>query len=229
VGGLRLACSLCGAADAPPVVLLHALGDVGSTWDVVAAELGRYFRVVTVDFRGHGQSDRPGNYSFEVMRDDVLGLLDQLGLTRTSVVGHSMGGTVAYLIAEAQPDRVDRLILEDTPPPVVGSRINPSRPEGPLSFDWAVVPALVRQLNDPDPAWWDRLTDITAPSLIIAGGPTSHVPQDMLEEVTNRIPTCTMLTIPAGHNVHEARPEDFTAAVLAFLRTQSSPNTLTPR
>lgn len=223
VGGVSLACRFGGASDAPPVVMLHALGEESSTWEVVAAELGQFFRVVTLDLRGHGQSDRPGDYSFELMRDDVLGLLDHLDLTRTSVVGHSMGGTVAYLIAEAQPTRVDRLILEDTPPPFPSSRTTASRPEGPLPFDWAVVPAIVSQLNDPDPAWWDRLTDITAPSLIIAGGPTSHIPQDKLEEVTDRIPTCTMLTIPAGHHVHEERPEEFTAAVLAFLRTQSSP------
>ena len=92
-----------------------------------------------------------------------------------------------------------------------------------MPFDWAVVPAIVGQVNDPDPAWWDRLTDITAASLIIAGGPESHVPQDKLAEVADRIPTCTMLTIPAGHHVHEARPEEFTAAVLAFLRAQPSP------
>jgi 3-oxoadipate enol-lactonase len=222
VGGVRLACRVGGASDAPPVVLLHALGEDSSTWDGLAAELGRFFRVLTVDLRGHGQSDRPGEYSFELMRDDVLGVLDHLGLTRTSVVGHSMGGTVAYLIAEAQPERVDRLVLEDTPPLVARRRSIPSQPDGPLPFDWAVIPAIIGQTNDPDPTWWDRLTDITAPSLIIGGGPTSHIPQDKLEEVSERIPTCTMLTIDAGHHVHEERPEEFTAAVLGFLRAQPS-------
>jgi 3-oxoadipate enol-lactonase len=223
VGGVRLACRFGGPSDAPPLVLLHALGEESSTWEFVAGELGQFFRVVTVDFRGHGDSDRPGDYSFELMRDDVLGVLDHLGLTRTSVVGHSMGGTVAYLIAEAQPGRVDRLILEDTPPPFPRSRATPSRPDGPLPFDWAVVPALVNQLNDPDPAWWDRLIDITATSLIIAGGPSSHVPQDKLAEVADRIPTCELRTIPAGHHVHETKPAEFAAAALAFLRNQPSP------
>jgi 3-oxoadipate enol-lactonase len=220
VGGVRIAYRLVGEVGAPPVVLLHALGEESSTWDVVVAALAPFFRVVTLDFRGHGHSDRPGDYSFELMRDDVFGLLDHLGLNRTSVVGHSMGGTVAYLIAEAQPGRVDRLILEDTPPPVPRSSATPERPEGTLPFDWAVVPALFGQLNNPDPAWWDRLTEITAESLIIAGGPTSHVPQDQLAEVADRMPTCTMMTIPVGHSVHEDKPAEFTAAVLSFLRTE---------
>jgi len=218
VGGVRLACRFAGASDAPPVVLLHALGDDSLSWEFVAAELSPFFRVVTLDFRGHGHSDRPGEYSFEVMCDDVLGLLDHLNLARSSVVGHSMGGTVAYLIAEAQPGRVDRLILEDTPPPFPESWSTPSRPEDPLPFDWAVVPAIIAQLNDPDPAWWDRLGDITASTLIIAGGPDSHVPQEKLQEVSDLIPTCDLLTIPAGHQVHEERPDEFVAAVLAFLR-----------
>ena len=177
-------------------MLLHALGDDSSSWEFVAAELSQFFRVVTLDFRGHGQSDRPGDYSFEVMRDDVLGLLDHLNLARTSVVGHSMGGTVAYLIAEAQPGRIDRLILEDTPPPFPESWSTPSRPEEPQPFDWAVVPAIIAQLNDPDPAWWDRLGDITASTLIIAGGPDSHVPQDKLQESVELIPTCELADDP---------------------------------
>ena len=73
------------------------------------------------------------------------------------------------------------------------------------------------QLNDPDPAWWDRLTEITAPTLIIGGGPGSHIPQDKLEETAARLPRGTLRVIPAGHHVHTARPAEFTAAVLAFL------------
>lgn len=88
-------CHVSGAADAPALVLLHGLGDDASTWDVVGAEFARHFRVLAIDQRGHGLSDRPGAYSFELMRDDVLGVLDQLGLDRVNLLGHSMGGTVA--------------------------------------------------------------------------------------------------------------------------------------
>ena len=206
------------------MVLLHALGEDARTWDGVAAEFAGRYRVLAIDLRGHGASDWPGVYSFELMRDDVLGVLDQLGLGAVTLVGHSMGGTVAYLIAEEQPSRVGALVLEDTPPPVPRDRAVPERPEGPLPFDWAVVPAVVTQLNDPDPAWWDRLTSITAPTLIIGGGPGSHIPQDRLADAAARMPHATMETIPAGHHVHTAQPAAFAATVMEFLRGSSPDN-----
>lgn len=199
------------------MLLLHALGEDGASWDTVVAEFAEFYRVLTIDLRGHGDSDRPGAYSFGLMRDDVLGVLDQLGLPRITLIGHSMGGTVAYLIAEEHPTRVERLVLEDTPPPFPRDPAVPERPDGPLSFDWAVVPAMLGQVNDPDPAWWERLTEITAPTLLIGGGPSSPIPQDKLEEVAARMLDCTMLTIPVGHHIHEDRPAEFAAAVLTFL------------
>jgi hypothetical protein len=131
------------------------------------------------------------------MRDDVVGVLDKLDLAQLTLVGHSMGGVVAYLIAEEQPGRISRLVLEDTPPPFPRERAAPERPAAPLPFDWAVVPAICAQLNSPDPAWRERLTEITAPTLIVAGGSTSHIPQEKLAEAAVRIPRCTMETIPA--------------------------------
>ncbi|HEX7745284.1 MAG TPA: alpha/beta fold hydrolase [Micromonosporaceae bacterium] len=89
------------------MVPLHALGEDAGTWDAVAAEFAKTFRVFAVDLRGHGSSDRPGTYTFELTRDDVLAVLDHLGLRRVTLLGHSMGGTVAYpdRRAGAGPDR----------------------------------------------------------------------------------------------------------------------------
>lgn len=217
VEGVRLACLLSGPVDAPPVVLLHALGERAADWEVVSGELSKFFRVVAIDLRGHGDSDWPGSYSFELMRDDVLGVLDRLGLHRVILVGHSMGGTVGYLIAEEHPGRVDRLVVEDAPPPYPRDRALPERPDGPLPFDWAAVPAIVAQVNNPERIWWQRLPEITAPTLLIAGGPASHVRQDMIEQAAARIADCRLLTIPAGHNIHRTRPKEFTDVALNFL------------
>jgi pimeloyl-ACP methyl ester carboxylesterase len=94
----------------------------------------------------------------------------------------------------------------------------PQRPEGPTDFDWAVVPGIFRQLNDPDPAWWERLAEITAPTLIVSAGATGHVPQDKVAEAAARIPDATVREIPAGHQIHTGRPDEFTEVVLGFLR-----------
>ncbi len=218
-GGVHLAYEVSGGAEAPPMVLLHALGERGASWAPVTARFAERFRVFTIDLRGHGDSDWPGTYSFQLMCGDVLALLDRLNLQKVTLVGHSMGGAVAYLLAMQRPDRVERLIVEDVPPPFPrNNRPVRGRPAGPLDFDWAVVPAIVAEVNAGDPAAWDGLREITAPTLLIGGGVDSHIPQDKLTAAAARIPSCTLLTIPAGHHVHEARPAEFAEVVLDWLR-----------
>lgn len=216
-GEVRLACRVSGAPGGAPLVLLHALGEDGSDWEAVTEEFGPRRRVYVPDLRGHGRSERPERYSFELMRDDVLGLLDALGLEQVSLVGHSMGGVVAYLLAQEQPHRVDRLVLEEAPPPYPHDRTVPERPDKGPDFDWAVVPALHEQLNSPDGEWESRLEEITAPTLLVAGGMTSHIPQDGIAAMAKRIPDSRLVTIPAGHCVHAARPTDFAATLSGFL------------
>jgi len=215
--GVHLAYEVSGSPDAPPMVLLHALGDRGSAWAPVTGRFAEHFRVYAPDLRGHGGSDWPGTYSFQLMHADVLDLLDHLGLDTVTLVGHSMGGTVAYLIASQQPGRVARLIVEDVPPPFPRERAVPERPAEPLDFDWAVVPAIIGQVNAGDPAAWAGLSAITAPTLLIGGGPGSHIPQDKLAAAAALIPRCDLVTIPAGHSVHAASPAEFASTVLGWL------------
>lgn len=217
VNGVRLAYRVWGDPGASPMVLLHALGEDGTSWDEVAAAFAGSWRVYAPDLRGHGRSDWPGDYSFGHMRDDVLDFLDVLGLDRVILVGHSLGATVAYLFAEDHPERLERLVIEDAPPPLPRARPVPERPDGPLPFDWDMLLAVHQQLADPDPTVWERATEITAPTLIVAGGQESHIPQDQLAETASRVPSCHLATIPAGHHVHATRPAEFIREVESFL------------
>ncbi|KJK56701.1 alpha/beta fold hydrolase [Saccharothrix sp. ST-888] len=217
-GGVRLAYRVSGRPGAPALVLLHALGEDATGWDGVAPALARHWRVYALDLRGHGRSGHPGEYSLELMRDDVLGVLDALGLDRVDLVGHSMGGVVAYLLAQEHPQRIRRLVLEDVPPPFPREPSTPARPDGPTAFDWAVVPAVRGQLDDPDPAWLERMGRITVPTLVVAGGSRSHLPQDRIAELAWRLPDCRVVTVEAGHMVHNVLPDEFTRVVVAFLR-----------
>jgi 3-oxoadipate enol-lactonase len=79
------------------------------------------------------------------------------------------------------------------------------------------VPAIRRQIDDPDPAWLERLGRITAPTLVIGGGADSPMPQDRVAELARRIPDATLMTIRAGHLIHATEPAAFTAAVLRFM------------
>ena len=217
-GGVRLAYRTWGPADAPPVVLLHALGEASSDWAGVAAALAPSWRVYAPDLRGHGASDWPGSYTIEQLTTDLAGFLDALGLDRVVLGGHSVGAPPAYLYAARHPDRVTRLILEDPAPPWPRAHRDAVRLEGPLPFDWEAT-ALSNEFTDPRVrSWRDSLQHVQAPALLIAGGPTSHVDQGQLAGMAALIPDCELVTIPAGHLVHAAQPAEFTDVVASFLR-----------
>ena len=214
--GIRLAYRESGSPAAAPAVLLHALGENSADWDQVAAALAASWHVYALDLRGHGASDWPGAYTLALLRDDVLAFLDTLGLPQVTVIGHSMGGAVAYLLAMRHPGRVSRLVLEEPAPPWPRVPRAQVRPPGPLSFDWAVT-VLSAEASDPPASSREGLAAITAPTLIVAGGPDSHVSQDRLADMAALIPGARLVTIPAGHLVHAAQPARFISAVTGFL------------
>jgi pimeloyl-ACP methyl ester carboxylesterase len=229
--GITLAYRSWGPEDAPPVLLLHCRGADGADWSRIAERLAggaRPRRVYAPDLRGHGRSDWPGAYAYEAMRDDMLGFLAALGVERADMVGHSLGGAVAYLVAQHAPRVVRRLVLEDVPAPMP---LDPPRPPAPAPetappFDWAMLRATDAQRNAPDPVWWDHMERITMPTLLIAGGPTSPIPQEQIALLASVIPTARLVTVGGGHLVHEARPEEFLAGVVPFL---DAPPDLTSR
>ncbi|MFC9331381.1 alpha/beta fold hydrolase [Kitasatospora sp. NPDC057015] len=217
LGDVRLAHRVSGDPADRPLVLLHALGADAADWECVRPVFERRRRVYALDLRGHGRSAHPGAYSLELMRDDVLAFLAALGPEPVDLVGHSTGGVVAYLVAAQRPELVRRLVLEDVPAPLPRKPGELVRPAGPLTYDWAVVPAVRRQLDEPDPAWLAALGRIEAPTLVVAGGSRSHVPQDGVAELARLVPDCRIVTIPVGHLVHAAGPEEFAVVVSDFL------------
>ena len=147
-GTVRLAYRTWGPAGAPPLVLLHALGEQSSDWAPVAQALASSWRVYAPDLRGHGASDWAGPYTIEQLATDLAAFLDALELEQVALGGHSIGAPPAYLYAARHPGRVTRLILEDPAPPWPRARRSPARPEGPLPFDWAAT-ALSNDFTEP--------------------------------------------------------------------------------
>lgn len=216
-GEVTLAYRAWGDPAARPLLLLHGLTSDSHSWDVIAPELAADWRVYAPDLRGHGLSERPGQYSFELVCRDVVGFLDALGVGRTVVIGHSMGGVAAYLFAHQNPGRVSALVLEEAPPPLPHSRPLPPRPDEDLAYDWAVREAIVGQVNAPDPRWWPLLKEITTPTLVIAGGLDSPFDSARIEAMAGEIPRGQFRLIPAGHSVHRTEPAEFLETTRAFL------------
>jgi pimeloyl-ACP methyl ester carboxylesterase len=207
-----------GGPDGPPVVLLHGMGGDATTWAAFAAVLPR--PSIALDLRGHGTSPHTGDYSFTAMADDVLAFLDVRGHATVDLVGHSMGGAVAQHVAMRAPERVRRMVVEDVAPPghePVEQYDIPAEPPAPYGFDWAVVEPVFRLVRTPDPAWWAGLAGIPADTLWLAGGPASHVDQDLIREAAARMPSARVVEIPVGHHVHREAPDEFAAAVIPFL------------
>lgn len=208
-----------GEADAPPLLLLHGLTSFGAAWEPVARTLASDWRVLAPDARGHGGTDHPGEYSFASMAEDLAGFIAALGLHRPAVVGHSMGGVAAYRYASRPGTALSGLVLTETPPPQPIRRPLPPRPAEPLPYDYAARATVVRELAEPDPGWWDRLAAITAPSLVVGGGPDSPFDQDAMAAMAERIPGARFTTIPGGHGLPATEPEALAAAVTEFLST----------
>lgn len=113
--GCRLAFSVEGRANAPLLVLSNSLGTDRSLWDRQVDQLMARYRVLRYDTRGHGESDAPsGDYTIDRLGQDVLSLLDAVGVTRAHVCGISIGGMTALWLGAHAPERVHRLVLANT-------------------------------------------------------------------------------------------------------------------
>jgi pimeloyl-ACP methyl ester carboxylesterase len=98
-----------------PLVLIAGLGYGLWEWHKVIPGLAEHFQVIAFDNRGAGGTDKPeGPYTAQMMGADTAGLLDALEISRTHVLGHSMGGFVAQELVLTRPDLVDKLILAST-------------------------------------------------------------------------------------------------------------------
>jgi pimeloyl-ACP methyl ester carboxylesterase len=108
-----------------PIVVLHGLFGSKTNWRSIARRLAATHRVITVDARNHGGSPWADSMSYPEMAEDVLALIDRLGLGAPTVLGHSMGGKTAMMLALEQPDRVARLVVADVAPVPYADRLSP--------------------------------------------------------------------------------------------------------
>lgn len=121
----------------PPVVLLHGFASSLEVWSEVAPLLARGHRVVALDLKGFGWSDRPeggdGAYGPAAQAALVVALMDQLAIERASLVAHSWGASVALALALAKPERVAKLALYSA---------WVYEEQQPMTFVWAREPGL---------------------------------------------------------------------------------------
>lgn len=105
-----------GVQGHPPLIILHGLLGSSRNWATIAQELALHYEVFAVDLRNHGDSPHVEGMGFEDMAQDVVHFMDEHALSKTSLLGHSLGGKVAMRMAVDYPAKVERLIVVDIVP-----------------------------------------------------------------------------------------------------------------
>ncbi len=128
-----------GPEDGPLVVLLHGFPELNVSWRhqiPALAEAG--YRVLAPNQRGYAGSVKDGSYATADLAADVVSMIDAMGAEKAVVVGHDWGGGVAWTLAHLHPERVERLVAMNCPPPVVlfhELRTNPAQ----LAKSWYML------------------------------------------------------------------------------------------
>lgn len=234
VNGVKIYYAISGHGS--PVVLLHGGLSNSDYWGNQVKALSGKHTVITVDSRGHGRSSRDAQpFGYDLMADDVVGVLDTLKVPRADIVGWSDGAIIGLDLAMRYPLRTGKVFafapntsttgvkehVEENPTFAAFiertgkeyARLSPT----PKDFD-----AFVEQISHmwaSQPNWGDNdLKKITSPILIVDGDHDEAIKRDHLEYVAATIPKAGLLILPnASHFAFIQDPAFFNAAVVHFL------------
>ena len=216
-----------GRGEGFPLILLHGNGEDGGYFVHQMEPFAKYFRVIALDTRGHGQTPR-GNAPFTIRQfaEDLLEFMDRQHIEKAHILGFSDGGNIAMVFALGHPERVKKLILN-------GANLDASGVKRsiqiPIEIGYRIASLFARKspearkkaellglmVNEPN-VNPDNLAQIQCPTLIVAGS------KDMIKEehtrlIARSIPGSEMVIIPGNHFVANQNPDAFNEAVLLFL------------
>jgi non-heme chloroperoxidase len=246
--GVRLAWRAQGDPGAAAVLFVHGWMMSGAVWDAMLPHVRSPSWRVVVDLRGTGMSDAPnGGYSLERYAADVLAVADAARLERFVLVGHSMGGQIAQLVAARTPDRVRGLALY-CPVPASGMQLPPDAhglfrgSAGNRELQGTILDLACKELSATEKerllgmagaigepciqgaydAWTggfhDPLDGVRAPAMVVATS-DPFLPADFLQAaVVDRLPAGRLAVLPGpGHYVPAESPAESAALLDAFL------------
>lgn len=224
------------AGSGSPVLLLH--GGLGSAddWGYQVAALAAHHRVILLDARGQGRSTRDDTpYSYDLMADDVVALLDALRIDRVDVVGWSDGANVGLDLAMRHPRRIGKLFAFGANASVSGMAADfdkqPIFPQlmqrmtadyarlSPTPGDFEVLAGQMGKMWATQPEWTDaQLAAITSPVWIVDGDHEEFILREHTEKLARSIPGAGLLILPGtSHFAPLQAPGLFNATVLQFL------------
>lgn len=234
VNGIQLYYATVGQGE--PVVLLHGGLANSDYWGKQVSALAQHHKVIVVDSRGHGRSTRDARpYSYDLMSDDVVALLDHLKIAKADIVGWSDGGIIGIDLAIRHPTRVNRIF--SFAPNTKTSGVKPDTEKNPVFASYieragneyrklSKTPdqydAFVEQISHmwgTQPNWSDEdLKKINTPVLIVDGDHDEAIVREHLEYIANTIPNSGLLILPnTSHFAFIQAPKEFNEAILNFI------------
>jgi pimeloyl-ACP methyl ester carboxylesterase len=234
VNGIKLWYAVFGQGE--PVVFLHGGLANADYWGLQVPAVAEHHQVIVMDSRGHGRSTSDGRpFGYDLMADDVVGLLDYLGIRQAAVVGWSDGGILGLDLAIRHPDRVSRVFAfaANTDPSgvVAGVETNPTfaafiaragHEYAALSAtpgEYRAFVAAISKMWATQPNWTAaQLRAIRTPVLVVDGDHDEAIRRPHTERIAAMIPGAGLLILPdTSHFSFLQDPGQFTWHVLHFL------------
>jgi pimeloyl-ACP methyl ester carboxylesterase len=235
VNGIKVWYAEFGPADGKPVILLH--GGLGNSdyFGLQVPALAQKYRVIVMDSRGHGRSARDAKpYGYDLMAEDVIGLLDYLKIQKIALVGWSDGAILGLDIAIHHPDRLTKLfafaansntagVADISTSKVFNAYIERTGTEyeklSPTPKDFQGFLDQIGKMWATQPDFTDaQLAAITTPTWIVDGDRDEAIKRENTEYMASHIPGAGLLILPqVSHFAFLQDPEAFNAAVLHFL------------
>ena len=142
-----------GDAGSPPLLLLHGGNQSSHSWDLVSLHLADRYHVLALDQRGHGDSEwaRDADYSPDAMAEDALAFIEQQGLERPIVMGHSMGGRVTMELLSRRGDLPRAAVFVDVGPEISGDGVEAIRDFIQSNVEFDDLEAFIERVTEYDP------------------------------------------------------------------------------
>jgi pimeloyl-ACP methyl ester carboxylesterase len=99
-----------------PLFILHGLFGSSDNWQTLAKSFGEWYTVYLIDLRNHGRSPHSEEFNYQVMAEDIYGIITDEGIDKVSIIGHSLGGKVAMQVGILHPEKIDKMVVVDIGP-----------------------------------------------------------------------------------------------------------------
>jgi len=236
VNGIKMHYATYGQDEGTPILMIHGGLAHADIWSAQVADLSADYRVIVADTRGHGRSTNDGSaYSYTLLAQDYVGLLDELNIEKVHLVGWSDGANIGYTISTGSPDRLashfahaGNVSLDGIDPTVESNEVFGSY-VGKMAADYgalsptpegfeAFLGAVATMWGTEKPGGMDELRNVTVPTLVVHSEHDEAILTAHSEKIAETMSSADLLVLKnVSHFAMFQAPDEYTAAIRQFL------------